>query len=129
MLSVSPLLAQTTTQTPPAATQAPPATAQGPGSSITTGPAVASKPMTDQEVQAWVGKAVYGSDGKNIGEIAAIKRDTQNMITEVEADIGGFLGIGETRVRVMPNQFRMESDRVVLNLTEPEAKQLPKVAK
>ena len=41
---------------------------------------------------AWIGRAVYGSDGNHLGEIAAIAAG------ELYVDIGGFLGIGETRV-------------------------------
>lgn len=48
-------------------------------------------------------------------------------VTEMHADIGGFLGLGETRVRVLPSQFKLMDDRVVLSITAERAKTLPKV--
>jgi hypothetical protein len=85
--------------------------------------------LTDDQAKNWINKAVYSSDGKNIGEVAAFTRDASGKVTEMHADIGGFLGIGETRVRVMPAEFKLMNDRVVLNLTGDQAKNLPKVAK
>ena len=46
---------------------------------------VGSKPS-----DAWIGRAVYSSDGKHLGEVAGIAGD------QVLVDIGGFLGLGET---------------------------------
>jgi hypothetical protein len=50
-------------------------------------------------------------------------------VTEMHADIGGFLGLGETRVRLMPAQFKLMTDRVVLSVTADQAKSLPKIVK
>ncbi|MFA5901356.1 MAG: hypothetical protein WC829_19815 [Hyphomicrobium sp.] len=69
---------------------------------------------------AWIGRAVYSIDDKHLGEIAAISGDS------VYVDIGGFLGIGETRVLLDNSQLgKVEPDRIVLKLTESEAKLLP----
>ena len=47
---------------------------------------------------------------------------------QVYADIGGFLGIGETRVLLTPDKIAsVKNDRIVLKLTENEAKNLPSV--
>jgi len=85
--------------------------------------------MTDAEAGAWVNKTVYSSDNKSLGEVAAIQRDSSGKVTELHADIGGFLGIGETRVRVMPGQFKFNGDNIVLNMTAEQARQLPKMGK
>ena len=70
--------------------------------------------------EAWVGRAVYSSDGKHLGEIAAIAPD------QVYVDMGGFLGIGETRVLVSDSDLgTVEPDRIVLKMTEAQAKNLP----
>lgn len=111
--------AQTTTTTPE---KAPSVTTPA-----TTDPAAVS--LTDEQAKAWVNKAVYSSDARNLGEVAAVQRDPSGKVTELHADIGGFLGLGETRVRVMPNQFKLENDRIVLNLTGDQAKALPQIAK
>ena len=71
---------------------------------------------------SWIGRAVYSSDDKNVGEIGAVSGD------QVYADIGGFLGIGETRVLLTPDKIAsVKNDRIVLKLTENEAKKLPSV--
>jgi hypothetical protein len=45
----------------------------------------------------------------------------------LHADIGGFLGFGKTRVKLTPQQFKLQTDRVVLSLTQQQAEHLPKV--
>ncbi len=85
--------------------------------------------ITALEAEAWVGKPVYSSDGKKLGEVAAIQRTADNKITELRADIGGFLGMGEHRIALPAAQFALQNDRVVLGVTAEAAKQLPKVAK
>ena len=85
--------------------------------------------LSAQEELAWIDKPVYSSDGKKIGEVAAFARGTDNSVSEMHADIGGFLGLGETRVRLMPAQFNLQVDRVVLGVTAAQAKDLPKIQK
>ena len=94
------------------------------------GPANAARlSLTSKEAEAWIGKPVYSSDGRNIGEVAAFQRSADNTVSEMHADIGGFLGLGEYRIRLMPAQIKLQSDRVVLNLTAAQAKELRKIAK
>ncbi len=85
--------------------------------------------MTEDQAKEWVDKAVYSSDGKEIGEVAEFKRAADNKVTELHADLGGFLGMGETRVKLTPSEFKLQGDRVVLNITEEQAKALPKIEK
>jgi hypothetical protein len=82
--------------------------------------------LTEAQAKTWVDKPVYSSDNKQIGEVASFKRGADNVVTEMHADIGGMLGMGETRVKLMPDQFKLQDDRVVLNLTQEQAKTLPK---
>jgi hypothetical protein len=85
--------------------------------------------LTDDQAKAWVDKVVFSSDGKNIGEVAAFARDSSGKVTEMHADMGGFLGMGETRVRLMPSEFRLDQSSVTLTMTAEQARNLPKVAK
>lgn len=85
--------------------------------------------LTEEQAKVWIDKPVYSSDGSKIGEVAAIARGSDNTITEMHADIGGFLGIGKTRVRLTPAQFTLQDDRVMLSVTATEAKTLPTVQK
>ncbi len=85
--------------------------------------------LTEDQAKGWVDKAVYSSDGKEIGEVVEFKRGSDSKVTELHADLGGFLGMGETRVKLMPSEFKLQGDRVVLNITEEQAKALPKLEK
>jgi hypothetical protein len=104
--------------TPPTAPKTPPAA---------TKPDTAKITLSEQQAKSWIDKPVFSSDGKELGEVAALKRAADNSVLEMHIDIGGMLGIGETRVRVTPAQFKLQKDRVVLSLTETQAKALPKV--
>jgi hypothetical protein len=92
-------------------------------------PSVASQFITlnDAQAKGWIDKVVYDSAGKKFGAIAAFARDRSGKVTEMHADVGGFLGLGQARIRVMPSQFKLLDDRAVLLLTVEEAKSLPKV--
>jgi hypothetical protein len=118
-------LAQTTKPPAGPADRVPPPAATAPADTAKASPLT----LTDAEAKHWIDKNVYSSDGRSIGEVGAIQRDATGKVTELHADIGGFLGIGQTRVKVMPDQFRLSSDRVVLKMTADQVKSLPKVAK
>ncbi len=135
LVASSAAMAQTTAPTTPApapsAVEITPPLATKPGMSTTqdTSKKAAAPMLTDEQAKAWINKVVYSSDDKNLGEVAAFQRDTAGNVTEMHADIGGFLGLGETRVRVMPSEFKLVTDRVVLNVTSEQAKNLPKIMK
>jgi PRC-barrel domain len=124
-------IAQTTTSptsptTPPAKIEVTPSPSTSAG---TSGASTSTLSLTDAEAKAWINKVVYSSDNKNLGEVAAIARDSSGHVSELHADIGGFLGLGETRVRVMPSEFKLMTDKVVLNISADAAKSLPRIAK
>jgi hypothetical protein len=125
------------TTTPPAATETAPAPSTAPAE-IPASPAPSELPSTsadnsaapvlsDEQAAALKNKVVWSSDQKNIGEVAEVVRDSSGRVTEMQADIGGFLGFGETRVRVSPDEFKIVNDRVELTRTEDQAANLPKV--
>ena len=75
------------------------------------------------EVKNWIGRPVYSSDNKKIGEITEITRDPDNKVTELYVDTGSFLGIGATRYRVTSEQIQeVKPDGLVLTLKETEVK-------
>lgn len=117
--SQAPAAAPTTVE--PSSTAAPSTTAAAPSTGTIK--------LTDEQAKAWVDKPVYSSDNKNLGEVAAVARASSGEVSELHADIGGFLGLGETRVRVMPSEFSLGDDKVVLNITADQAKKLPTIAK
>ena len=115
-------------QTAPAPATPPAATAPT-APSVTTAPKSAGAMMTSQEALTWVGKPVYSSDDKNLGKVVLLVRGADNAVSELDADIGGFLGLGATHVKIMPAQFKLQGDRVNLTLTAEQAKNLPVLTK
>jgi ribosomal 30S subunit maturation factor RimM len=85
--------------------------------------------MTEQQAKEWINKSVYSSDDKNVGTVTGIQRDANGRVTEIHADVGGFLGLGAQRVMLTPAQVRFDGDRVLLNMTSEQVKSLPKIAK
>ena len=70
--------------------------------------------------------AIYGSDGKKIGEVKNVLADSSNQIKAVSADVGGFLGIGAREV-VFPIdklQKGSEKDRLQTAMTKDEIQKL-----
>jgi hypothetical protein len=86
--------------------------------------------VTEAAAKEWIGRPIYSSDNKRLGDIAALQRGPDNVVSALNADIGGFLGFGETRVRITADQVKqVKDDGLVLTLTEAEAKALPAVDK
>jgi PRC-barrel domain len=123
VLGATAAVAQSTSPT------SPPADKMSPPAASTTTVTKDGLVLTEAQANSWIKKAIYSSDGKNVGEVTALKRDATGKVSELQAGIGGFIGIGETQVRVMPAQFKLENDRVVLSLTAEQVKTLPKIVK
>lgn len=124
ILASSNAFAQTTP--PPASTPPPAVTAP----SVQPAPAERLTTLTEDQAKALISATVVSSDNKNVGDVAAIQRDSEGKVTELHADVGGFLGIGKTRVRVLPSQFSVTADnKIQLSLTADQAKNLPAIDK
>lgn len=131
-LTATAAVAQTST-TPgtiaPGTTTRPPVSDRAPAAIARAAHSGENLVLSDEQAKNWVNKSVYSSDNKNLGTVAAFDRDPAGKVKEMHADIGGFLGIGETRVRLMPNQFQVDGDRIIVSMTSDQAKSLPKIAK
>lgn len=134
-----------------AATTAPGATTAAPGATATTPGATATKPdvavgtgtimapegytavpdfaaVTAEELK---GVKVNGPEGDSIGEVADIELGADGKATGLIADIGGFLGLGEHRVKLSMEQVSVFSNAdgdmvAVSDLTEEQLKAMPK---
>lgn len=80
--------------------------------------------LTEDEARQWVGKTVYSSDASNLGEVVDMKRGANNEVSGLTADVGGFLGLGETRLDFQANQFSLKDDTIVLNITKDEVQKM-----
>ena len=83
--------------------------------------------LSEDEAKMWIDKPVYSSDSKDLGNVVDFQRDGDNKVVGMRADIGGFMGLGETRIALTAAQFKLQGDRVVLELTAEQAKKLPNV--
>ena len=93
------------------------------GQHETTPAKTAAAVGTSLAFQDWIGRSVESSDGQSLGEVSGLNEDDQN---EFYVDLGGFLALGATRVRVSSDEVReVKDDRIVLRLTEAEARNLP----
>ena len=72
------------------------------------------------------GMDVYGSDGKEIGDVDTVLADSAGKAQAVTVDVGGFLGVG-TREVVLPISKLTkgpEKDRLNTALTKAEIEKL-----
>jgi len=82
--------------------------------------------VKEDEAKSWIGRPVFSSDNKKIGEIIEIKRAPDNKVTEAYIDTGSFLGIGANRYRVTAEQIQeVKPDGLMLTLKEAEVKSMP----
>jgi hypothetical protein len=71
----------------------------------------------------WIGRAVRSSDGRYLGDVAGVNEDNP---LELYVDIADFLALGERRISLLSDQLEeITRDRIVLRLTEPEARNSP----
>jgi ribosomal 30S subunit maturation factor RimM len=70
--------------------------------------------------------AIYGSDGKKIGEVKNVLADSSNDIKAVTADVGGFLGMGAREVVIPIDKLKKgtEKDRLQTAMTKDEIQKL-----
>ncbi len=96
-----------------------------PQASVESPPSTGGSPfiVTDDETRNWVGRSVYSSDDKKIGEILELERDAANKVTDIYVDTGTYLGLGGTRYRFTSDQIQQaRPDSLVLTVKESEVK-------
>lgn len=102
-------------------------------------PAVAQQAPSDQpagaeaqqsttlrgKADALSGLEVYSSDGQMVGTVAAAITDPNSKVEEIHVDVGAQLGIGEKRVSIDADKFKVGENRVDLMLNTAEVQGLP----
>jgi len=70
--------------------------------------------------------AIYGSDGKKIGEVKNVLADSSNQVKAVSADVGGFLGMGSREVIFPIDKLTKgtEKDRLQTAMTKDQIQNL-----
>jgi sporulation protein YlmC with PRC-barrel domain len=87
-------------------------------------PAAGTYPVA-KEVEKFIGKDVYGANGKKVGELNNVLIDPDGKVRAGIIEFGGFLGIGEHRVAVPWNQLNAQGDRLMVNMTDDQIKSAP----
>jgi sporulation protein YlmC with PRC-barrel domain len=86
------------------------------------------QPTNRDAADAVSGLEVYSSDGQMVGRVAAAITDPNSIVEEIHVQVGSNLGIGERRVAIESDKFRIEGKRVDLSLTADQVKNLPATA-
>ena len=93
----------------------------------TEGPFVTVPSTGAWRVSDFQGKAVYGSDGENIGEINDVLVSQDGSVNAVIIGVGGFLGIGEKDVAVDmgalelgPGATQAEADQAAMKMEQQQ---------
>lgn len=73
------------------------------------------------------GEGVHNAQGEKIGSISEIARNRQDRSVAAVISVGGFLGLGSTKVAVPIGELRLEGERVVIAtaITPDELKSQP----
>ncbi len=74
---------------------------------------------------ALIGAPVYDAKGDEVGEVSAVFSNADGDLEEVTADVGGFLGLGEKRVRLDSSQFTEVEDGLRVSMEADQIKALP----
>lgn len=75
-----------------------------------------------------VGAAVFGSDGKKVGEIKGVKSEPSGGIQEIHVKTGGFLGLGGKIVVIPGSKISKGGEAVQLAMTTEEVSKMPLLA-
>lgn len=67
---------------------------------------------------------IIGANGEEIGEVDEVLMTADGQITAVSAEVGGFLGIGETEVVFPLTQLSLRDDELVTPLTKEQVEAL-----
>lgn len=103
---------------------------------------MAKNPVTSADLQAAVSLKGISSEtlktaevknrsGEALGEVNSVKVDSAGQVQAINAEVGGFLGVGERVVALDANNLVYVKDRnlIVTNMTKDEIGKLPPVTK
>ncbi len=88
----------------------------------------APDPLQQEDVSEIKGAAVYGSDGKKIGDVSyVLMQPSTHAIDRLVVGAGGVLGVGAHEVALPLSEFHWnaQKDGFVINQTEAQLKSMP----
>ncbi|MDQ2065484.1 PRC-barrel domain-containing protein [Xinfangfangia sp. CPCC 101601] len=120
--------APVTTEAP--ATTAPAATAGDPAVTIVAPEGYSMADFATVTADQLKGVNLYDAEGNDVAEIADVVIGADNKVTGIITDVGGFLGMGEHRVSLNPDQVHIYKNtdgdmRAYVPMTKDALKALP----
>lgn len=82
--------------------------------------------MSQQELEALVGKEIFDQEGNEAGEIAEVVPAQGGGSPQVVIERGGVLGIGEKQYVVSADQLQMNGEQVQLPMNKQQISELPR---
>lgn len=101
----------------------PPASEEAPAKAPSAAGAGAVSPVAKSD--SLLGMDVVSSDGRKVGQVAAVKTEGDGRIVEIHVKTGGFLGLGGKVVAIPAEMFAKQGKSVQLAIDSEEAGKLP----
>lgn len=105
--------------------------AVGPKKPVTSAEMKRTVPLTnvEQPSQTLAAAEIKNRAGDAIGQVHKVEVGSDGSVQAIDADVGGFLGVGERVVAISPDHFRYLKDRnlLVTHMTKSEIENLQPV--
>lgn len=73
-------------------------------------------PEQQPRLADFTGKPVFSSDGIKLGQVTNVQFAPDGSLQMIQAELGGWLGLGATQVLISPDEFEQRSDRLELKM-------------
>ena len=71
-----------------------------------------------------IGLPIYSSDKQKVGKVTSVDVGAGGKVTGLKAEIEGFLGMSSGTVGMSADEFKQESDRIVISKTADQVRGL-----
>ncbi|MFD1694766.1 PRC-barrel domain-containing protein [Roseibium aestuarii] len=71
-----------------------------------------------------IGEPVLSLEGETLGDVAAVQVDDNGLLVSLDAELGGFFGIGAKMLRFPVKDFAVNAHGVILGLSSDEVETL-----
>jgi sporulation protein YlmC with PRC-barrel domain len=87
-----------------------------------TSPCLADPAQTQQS--PLIGLPIYSSDKQKVGKVTSVDVGAGGKVTDIKAEINGFLGMSSGTVGMSADEFKQEGDRIVISKTADQVRGL-----
>jgi len=93
------------------------------GTALCGAPPCLANPAQAQQ-SPLIGLPIYSSDKQKVGKVADVDVGAGGKVTGLKAEIEGFLGMSSGTVGMTADEFKQESDRIVISKTADQVRGL-----